>query len=278
MAKKRKKRKKRSYAAKPAYTPFMRLKDSFMYKRSLYIIVFIVGFTVFAAIAGVIYIADNYTIKNVDVLGSTHYSTEEIEDMVMTDSFCHNSIFLAAKYRNKSIEDVPFVEKIDVDIVSKDTVEINVYEKAIAGYIAYLGRYMYFDREGMVVESSLEASDDVPQVMGLDIAHVVLHEKLPIDEDHRGVFEQILNVTQLLDKHELHADKIFFDDDYNLYLYFGGVEVSLGKADFIDEKIMQLPHILPSLEGKTGILNLEEYNEDNKITQFEPKNQGIVSE
>jgi cell division protein FtsQ len=180
-------------------------------------------------------------------------------------------MYLSFKYRNKSIRDIPFIEKMDVDIVAPDTVKINVYEKAIAGYITYLGRYMYFDRDGIVVESSLEASDDVPQVMGLTFNYVIVHERLPIENEE--IFEEILDITQLLSKYELNANKIFFDSEYNVYLYFDGIEVSIGTKDFIDEKIIQLQYILPNLEGKTGILELKDYNEDTKNITFEEKKQ-----
>lgn len=270
--KKRKKRKKRSYAAGSAFHPFEKLRDSFRYKRSLYVITGIIMFAVLVVAAAVLYVADNYTVKNIEVDGNTHYSKDEIADMVMTDKLCHNSMFLSMKYMNKSIEDIPFIEKIDVDIVSKDTVKINVFEKAVAGYIAYLGRYIYFDREGIVVECSSETTEDVPQVMGLNFDHITMHEKLPIDEDHQLIFGEILDITQLLNKYKLHADKIFFDSDFNVYLYFGGVEVSIGKNDYIDEKIQQLQYQLPRLEGQTGILNLKDLNEDTKLFTFTPKN------
>ena len=276
--KKRKKRKKRSYAARPAFHPFEKLRDSFRYKRSLYVIAGIISVSVIIVASVIWYVADNYTVKNVEVDGNTHYTKSEIADMVITDKLCHNSMFLSMKYMNKSIENIPFIEKIDVDIVSRDTVKINVFEKAIAGYIAYLGRYIYFDREGIVVECSSETTEDVPQVMGLEFDYINMHEKLPIDDAHQAVFGEILDITQLLNKYQLHADKIFFDSDFNVYLYFGDIEVSLGKNDCIDEKIQQLQKVLPKLEGQKGILGMKDFNEDTKLFTFSPKNQEIVSE
>ncbi len=267
----RRRRKKLPPSRKIEFHNRWHIKDSIRNNRSLYIIALIV-ITVILIIVGVIkYIADNYTITNVYVDGNKHYTDEEIIDMVMTDKLCKNSMYLSFKYRNKSIRDIPFIEKMDVDIVAPDTVKINVYEKAIAGYITYLGRYMYFDRDGIVVESSLEASGDVPQVMGLTFNYVIVHERLPIENEE--IFEEILDITQLLSKYELNANKIFFDSEYNVYLYFDGIEVSIGTKDFIDEKIIQLQYILPNLEGKTGILELKDYNEDTKNITFEEKKQ-----
>lgn len=222
------------------------------------------------AMIGAGYVYNTYTVTNIYVEGNTHYTDEEIINMVMTDGFSHNSVYLAFQYRDKSIENIPFIEKMDVTIMSPDTIKINVYEKAIAGYIEYLGRYMYFDREGIIVESSQTPLSDVPKVMGLEFDYVVLHEKLPVENEN--VFEEILDITQLLSKYNLNAEKIFFDSDYNLYLYFGDVEVNIGTDENIDEKIIDLQYILPKLEGKKGILNMQEYTGSKDNITFKEKN------
>ena len=98
-----------------------------------------------------------------------------------------------------------------------------------------------------------------------------MHEKLPIE--NQNVFEEILDITQLLSKYQLGADRIFFDSEYNVYLYFDEIEVSLGKEDFIDEKIIQLQYILPELSGKKGILEMKDFDDDTKNITFEEKNQ-----
>ena len=85
-----------------------------------------------------------YAVKNVQVDGNKHYSAEEIKSMIMTGYFGDNSLYLSMKYKNKDIEGIPFVETMDVVVQSNDTIRINVYEKALAGYVQYLGRYMYF--------------------------------------------------------------------------------------------------------------------------------------
>ena len=275
MVKKRRRKRKpkiNKYEYKEPRKPiFEVITDSFKYKKSLYIIGAIVAVVAIALIIAFKYVADNYTVTNIYVTGNTHYTDEEIVDMVIDGKLCHNSLYLSFKYRNKSIENVPFIQKMDVDILSPDTIRINVYEKAIAGYISYLGHYMYFDRDGIVVESSYEPSGNVPEVLGLSFDYVILHEKLPVENEK--VFAEILDITHLLEKYELKADKMFFDSDYNVYLYFGSVEVSLGGRDYIDEKIIQLQYILPKLEGKSGVLEMKDYVEGTKNITFEEKKQ-----
>lgn len=218
-------------------------------------------------IGGGFYIINNFKVTTVYVDGSIHYTNEEIMDMVMGGRFGDNSLFLSLKYRDKGIEDVPFIEMMDVSIEAKDTIRITVYEKALAGYVKYLGRYIYFDKDGIVVETSEEQTSGIPQVTGLTFDHVILHEPLPVDKPE--LFDEILNITQQLAKYSLSADKIYFDSAYQVTLYFGDAKVALGDNVDIDEKIMMLQNILPSLLGKSGTLDMREYSEDTKTYSFE---------
>lgn len=221
----------------------------------------------FLLVGGGFYIINNYKVTTVYVDGSVHYTNEEIMDMVMGGRFGNNSLFLSLKYRDKGIEGIPFIEMMDVSIEAKDTIRITVYEKALAGYVKYLGRYIYFDKDGIVVETSEEKTSGIPQVTGLTFDHVILHEPLPVDKPE--LFDEILNITQQLAKYSLSADKIYFDSTYQVTLYFGDAKAALGDNVDIDEKIMMLQNILPSLMGKSGTLDMREYSEDTKTYSFE---------
>ena len=209
-----------------------------------------------------------YTVRTVRVDGSTRYTDEELSGMVINDFLSRNTLYLRHKYKN-GITDIPFIEKVDVRVTGDDAVWLIVYEKSTAGFIEYLGQYMYFDREGIVVEASKERAQGVPQVLGLDFEYVVVNEPLPVGND--TVFQLILNITQLLEKYGLQADRIFFDASYRVYLYFGGVEAELGDSSYIDEKLEQLVHILPSLEDKRGILRMKDYTPVTKNITFEER-------
>lgn len=239
------------------------------YHRALKWFLGILAGVLVALLIACIYIWINYRVDTVYVDGSTHYTDQEITDMVLTGPLEHNSLYLSVRYKNASVGGIPFVEKMDVGIIDAHTIRINVYEKALAGYITYLGNYMYFDRTGTVVEASKEKTEGIPEVTGLSFDHVVLYEKLPVENEE--VFTRILNVTQLLKKYELSADRIYFDSSENMTLYFGNVRAALGNDDNTDEKISNLKQILPSLEGKNGILDLVNYTRDSNHITFTEK-------
>ncbi len=236
--------------------------------KSIFIILGIILFLLLGLLFGYQYILANYTVTTSYVEGNVHYTDEEILDMVMAGRYGNNSLFLSMKYRDKSISGVPFVEKMDVSVVDPHTIKIEVYEKALAGYVEYLENYMYFDKDGIVVESSNERTEGIPLVTGLQFDHVVLYEPLPVDNPE--IFKSVLSITQLVNKYNLSIDRIYFGSDNTLTLYFDEVRVALGNATDLDEKLMKLQYMLPELQGKSGVLRMENYTEETKNISFEP--------
>jgi len=208
----------------------------------------------------------SYEVKTVYVEGNEHYTAAEIRAMVVTGWFGDNSLFLSMKYRNKSITDIPFIEKMDVDVMDKNTIKITVYEKKLAGYVNYLGTYVYFDKDGIVVESSKVKTQGIPLVTGLEFDYFVMYEQLPVEDTK--VFQTVLYITQLLEKYDIVTDRIFFSSDSEMTLYFGNVRVDMGKTDLLEEKVQRLDAILPELEGMSGLLDMGAYDSGNENFTF----------
>lgn len=217
------------------------------------------------------YVWDTHTVQTVYVEGNVHYTAEEIKELVMEGPMGNNSLYLSMKYKSRGIKDVPFLDAMDVDILTPDTIKITVYEKALAGYVKYMNTYVYFDKDGYVVESSTIRTAGIPQVTGLTYDYIVLGQPLPVAEEYQDVFGTILEMTKLLNKYELSADRIYFHTDTRITLYFGDVKVALGEeTQWLEDKIMRLPEMLPQLAGRKGTLQMEAYNEKGEYT-FNPE-------
>lgn len=237
-------------------------------KKRKWPIVLMVLTCVSAAVLGAgYYVLGTYTIQNVYVEGNIHYTREQIQDIVMDGPLGNNSLYLSLKYRNRGVEDIPFVDVMDVSILSPDTIKITVYEKALAGYVAYMDSYMYFDKDGYVVESSRVKTDGVPQITGLQFESCTLGQKLPVERE--DIFASIMDLTKLLSKYELSPDRIYFRDYTEITLFFADVRVALGAGDNLEEKLTVLPTFLQGLAGQSGILRMEKYDRDTRTTVFE---------
>lgn len=222
-------------------------------------------------LGGIYYVMVTYTIKDekVYVEGNVHYTAEEIKDIVMEGILGNNSLYLSMKYKNKGVEDIPFVDVMDVKILAPDSIRITVYEKALAGCVKYMDTYMYFDKDGYVVESSSVKTEGIPQITGLDFDSLVLGEPLPVE--NKDVFDTILILKNLINDYDLEVDKIYFNSSDEITIYFGDVRVELGKdLVTLEDKIMRLPKYLQDLEGKSGVLQMEKYREGNVRFTFKP--------
>ena len=146
-----------------------------------------------------------------------------------------------------------------------------VYEKSVVGYVSYMSSYMYFDKDGIIVESANEALPGVPLVTGLKFGQIVLYQKLPLEKEE--TFRQILNLTQILSIFELKVDRIQYGSYGDITLYLKEIEVLLGSGGNMNDKISELNDMLPHLEGRKGILHLEDYDEMEIRAgyTFEPK-------
>lgn len=220
-----------------------------------------------AASAAYVYIREHYHVEHIYVEGNIHYTSEEIIEIVTSGRFGDNSLYLSLRYKDRGIQNIPFVEKMDVKVPAPDTVRIIVYEKAVAGYVEYLDRYMYFDRDGIIVESSEMKTAGIPEITGIPFDRVIMYEPLPVE--NQTIFRDILSMTQILSKYGISADRIYFDKSYEMTLYFGDVRARLGSDDNIEEKVSRLQQILPAAEGKKGVFRLENYTGSGDNVSFE---------
>ena len=111
---------------------------------------------------------------------------------------------------------MPRADVMDVKVPAPDTIKIIVYEKALTGYVRFMDTYMYFDKDGYVVESSgikghvLHALIPVFQreIQGiiakgtvhddlLDLVLRVMHVSLHIHLPHRGGMYQDRAVSRI---------------------------------------------------------------------------------
>ena len=229
-------------------------------------------FAIMILIAGILwagnYMLRKYQVNQVYVDGNLHYSEEEIKAMIMGGVLGDNSLYLSHKYKNWEAKNIPFIDAITVETLAPDTIKITVYEKALAGYVKYLDAYMYFDKDGYLIETSSVRTAGIPQITGLSFSYAVLGQPLPVEDER--VFGDILTITKLLKKYEITADKIQFEGS-SVTLHFGDVRVQLGdERSRLENKIMILPEVLETLEGKKGVFHMETYDETHGTYRFKP--------
>lgn len=211
------------------------------------------GMLLIVGIPVAIFISTFY-LQNVTVKGATRYTAEEIQGKIKQTKFENNALILYLKVKYFSEINIPFIEDIDLELVDNHSVNIIVYEKKVTGCVQFLGEYLYFDKDGIVVESSAKRLEDIPQVKGLQFDKVIVHEKLEVQKAE--LFDVILNLTQLIDKYAMDIDIISFNSKYEVTVDCGDVRVQLGKRSTYDEVLAELKNILEKVNGRKLTLDM----------------------
>ena len=132
-------------------------------------------------------------IKTVTVTGNVRYTQEQITEMLFPDKVSRNPVVCYLKDHFQEHVEIPFVQDYKIEFQGLNKVEIIVYEKSVVGYVSYMSSCMYFDKDGIVVESTSKTLPGIPEITGLKFGHIVLYQKLPVEND--AVFQEILNLT-----------------------------------------------------------------------------------
>lgn len=203
-------------------------------------------------------IFDLFRVTHIVVEGSDRYTEEEIKNYMMTDRLDQNSLYFFVKYRYRQKPDIPFIQDVGIQFVDKNTIQVTLYEKIITGCVEYMGEYMYFDKDGIVVETSQEREPSVPLILGLKFTRIALNEQIQIQK--QSLFQVILDLTKLIKEYELDVNDITFDSDYEVTLTCGKNIVLLGKHDYYGKPLSQLKNIMAAKKG-AYCYNLKNYTE-----------------
>lgn len=205
-------------------------------------------------------------ITEVTVTGNNRYTKEQLEQLIFTDKWDKNPAVCYYKSNWKPHKQIPFVEDYEIVFQSPASVEIIVYEKNIVGYVEYMSSYMYFDKDGIIVESANRKLPGIPWITGLDFGEIILYQPLPVKD--QTIFDEILNLTQVLSIYDIQVDKIQYNSLKEAQLFMGDLRVVLGDSSQINGKVSELNDMLPHIKDRAGVLHLETYDENRPDMSF----------
>ena len=237
-----------------------------------------------------------FHVREIEVIGNTRYTENEIKSMALTKVYSSNSFLVTWLDGNQEVTDIPFINGFKIEKVSNSKLRIIVSQKQIIGYIKDGERDAFFDKDGLVVEIVEvsepeivdgkqvivgEAVDDkelikpeelgetadetrfhaavtnVPLIEGLEVGTIALNRTLKVKD--QSVFNTIWGITRMVEKFDIQPDRVFFAEDGSATMYYGDIRVLIGDSSLIEEKIARAAAILPKLTGEVGELHLDDY-------------------
>ena len=208
-----------------------------------------------------------FRVRQVTVTGNAYYTKEEVVNLLLDEGSLQNTLLVYLRYKYQEHPEIPFIDDFEVTMDSWQSLKIRVYEKNMVGYVRYLGQDVYFDKDGIVVESSTQELEGIPQISGVTFDSLAIHQPLSVEDP--TIFDTILSITKLLTKYDLDPDEIRFGAGGELFLQLGDVKVALGTGENLDEKISRLKQLEGDLKDKSGTLHMENYTDETTHISLE---------
>ncbi|MGN0160540.1 MAG: cell division protein FtsQ/DivIB [Lachnospiraceae bacterium] len=230
----------------------------------------VVSISVILLFGCLLFVLAGFRTTHIEYEGNTRYTDEEMTNYIFGGKYNVNTLVYSFFTSKKDKVVIPFIQDYEVTVDWPNKLNVQVYEKSIIGYIRYMGYNMYFDKDGIVVDSSPDVLEGVPRVDGMPYRNIVLHSKLEVENEE--IFDILLELVQMCNKYSITVDRVFFDQNLNVTMYMGNVKIILGDASTITEKIYEVSQMIPQMQGLSGTLHMENFSEDTSSIIFKKDN------
>lgn len=205
-----------------------------------------------------------FTTQKVTIRNNELMSNDELLLWLSEDELTVNSLYTWVKY-NFFVSTFPeSVESVSVKFKMPWSLNVDIEDKVLVGGVIVSDEYAYYDKDGIVLIKTEEQLEGVTVFEGVSVEEVELYEALPVKDIE--VFTKMIEVSVLIDQAGLLLDEINHDGT-NITAQIGSIEILFGSSNF-ELKIEQVKLILAELEGKSGVLNLKNYETTNDMISF----------
>lgn len=217
--------------------------------------------------SGVYFMIVSFSIQQIEVSGITTYTDSEVIHAVQSEDYVPNTLVMILENRIFGRTYLPFVEKMTMSYRKPHVLQIAVKEKLRAGVFQYMEKYVYFNEDGMAMESRNHLFDGVPVVTGIEFEKMVLGEKIPVKGDY---FQTIVLITKKISTYDLNISEIHFEGEDNITLISGDYNIYLGNRLYLEDKMSKISSVLEALapDQKKGTIDLHLFTDEKEIITF----------
>ena len=212
-------------------------------------------------------VVTEFSVKNIEVSGCQTYTEGEVLRKVKSRDYVPNTLLMIAQNRIFGQRYLPFVEKMTMSLGDSHTLKIHVTEKLRAGVFEYMGKYVYFDSDGIAQESRNYRFSGVPLVTGVKFDEMIPGKKIPAEGNY---YDTILSITQNIATYGLDISEIHFENENDITLKSGKYAVYLGTSAYLDGKMSKIPEVLDAIaeKSKKGSVDMHLYTDEKPIITY----------
>ena len=211
------------------------------------------------------------TLKKINVTGASLYPEETVTEEIKSDAKAWNTAYVYMKYRDGKIEELPYLESVDVSMADPHTINVTVTEKDALGYFydEDAGQYVAFDAEGMILKISEDEIDTEVRIRGLEIESYELYGQMELSDT--SDLDAVESVLVLLESYDFLPDSLLVRTAGTIVLDYGDIQVNLGTTNYLNEKVVRLVKLWDKIKERKGTLHLETWTESTTDIHFRKK-------
>ncbi|MCD8020706.1 MAG: hypothetical protein LUF92_14360 [Clostridiales bacterium] len=208
-----------------------------------------------------------FSTEEIEVTGNNTYTQGEIVQAVQEQYYVDNTLVMVVENHVFDQTYLPFIENISMSFGDSHTLKIKVKEKLRAGVFEYMGKNVYFDSEGIALESRNYLFSGVPVVTGVEFNTLVLGKEIPVDGDY---FDTIISITKKITTYDLDISEIHFEEENDITLVSGKFEIYIGSTAYLDSKMSKISEVLAAVseERKKGTIDMHLYTDKKNIITY----------
>ena len=133
-------------------------------------------------------------------------------------------------------------------------------------------QYVYFNENGIAMESRNTLFNGVPVVTGVKFNEMklkkkILENKVPVKENY---FNTIVSITKKIATYKPTVSEIHFEGEDDITLISSKYKIYLGSSSYLDGKISKIPSILKTISSsyKQGTIDMQLYTDEKPIITF----------
>ena len=192
----------------------------------------------------------NIKVRRFNLYGTNKYSVEEIKNIILNGKFDDSTVVLLIKDKIFKHKEIPYIEKYEIKLNNLFELDIIAYEKPIVGYIRYMSTNFYFDKDGLICESTNDKKSYIPEFKGISFDSISLGKHIPVND--KKLLNFILNITGNILNLKLPVYLVNIEKLDDIKIYLGKIEVLIGNTSFLEVKLSTLKDIYAEIKDMEG--------------------------
>lgn len=236
--------------------------------RKRHILLIIVSLAVILGL-GIYFLITDFSIRRIEIKGNNTYTNAEILERMKEDGYVDNTLLMVIQNQMFGQTYLPFIEKVTMSYDDTHVLKIRVKEKLRAGVFKYMNEYVYFNENGIAVESRNTLFDGVPVVTGvkfneMSVDKKILENKVPVKKQY---FNTIVSITKKIAAYGIPVTEIHFEGEDDITLHSSKYRIYLGSSSYLDGKMSKISSILETISSsyKKGTIDMHLYTDEKPV-------------